>query len=302
MGKRMKKRLSTDEVIHRWAHQTQSEAYSQDVFYEERAIYSYGRHYLLGLLVDSPSGETVALINNERYSATTAKHQAWAHQAVSHMPNMRVNSFDDISGELLRYQGEVIDMLFDFFNKRRTYMDAWDNDYSYKIDVEGFNHIAKAFKRDDLLLHVSPEFITLFNDHCLALRKRREQERSPEFLERQQADALKRQAKAIANWRLGGPLPKAVRYLPNQLIRVRGDVVETSHGASVPVAHAIRLLRMVERGTAKANEPIGNYRVSAVHSDHIQIGCHKISLDEARQVLGGLAPALTLAAEQDEVG
>ena len=52
MAKRIKKVFSSsDQVIHLWANQSQTEARSRNVFFKGTSIWSYGFHYELGRLI-----------------------------------------------------------------------------------------------------------------------------------------------------------------------------------------------------------------------------------------------------------
>lgn len=74
------------------------------------------------------------------------------------------------------------------------------------------------------------------------------------------------------------------------LLRVKGNLVETSEGADVPLDHALRLLAKIEAGLAKKGERVGNFTLESISDSSkepviITIGCHKIDLNEARRVL-----------------
>lgn len=71
-------------------------------------------------------------------------------------------------------------------------------------------------------------------------------------------------------------------------LRVVGNKVETSHNAEVPLEESITLLKMILRKEARAGHKIGNYTLISVKEERkvIQIGCHKILLEEALEVLG----------------
>jgi hypothetical protein len=74
------------------------------------------------------------------------------------------------------------------------------------------------------------------------------------------------------------------------LLRVKGNLIETSEGADVPLDHALRLLSKIEAGLAKKGERVGNFTLEAVSALDkepviVTIGCHKIDLNEARSVL-----------------
>jgi hypothetical protein len=101
-----------------------------------------------------------------------------------------------------------------------------------------------------------------------------------------------RNADAINAWRDG-----AANYLPSSLpttARIVGDTVETSRGARVPLAHAVRLVRIAERVAARggntwgANDGpmVGHYRVSSIGADlSAVIGCHEFDAAESARLV-----------------
>lgn len=109
-------------------------------------------------------------------------------------------------------------------------------------------------------------------------------------------------AEKIEAWRRGErvSLPGDVPIMA----RIVGENVETSRGASVPLAHAARLVRLAERVAASGGQSwpngtgpqVGHYRVNAIGADmSAVIGCHEFSADESRR-----AVALIKAAAQVE--
>jgi hypothetical protein len=73
-------------------------------------------------------------------------------------------------------------------------------------------------------------------------------------------------------------------------IRIMGETVETSDHADVPLSHALRLLDLIEKREAKKGARVGHYILESVSNQDkepvvVTIGCHKILLSEARQVL-----------------
>lgn len=104
-----------------------------------------------------------------------------------------------------------------------------------------------------------------------------------------------RNADAISAWRNG-----AANYLPSGLptmARIVGDTVETSRGARVPLAHAVRLVRIAERvavrggNTWGANDGpmVGHYRVSSIGADlSAVIGCHEFDAEESARIIAAI--------------
>jgi hypothetical protein len=75
------------------------------------------------------------------------------------------------------------------------------------------------------------------------------------------------------------------------ILRVNGNKVETSQGADVPLDHALRLLKMILNKEARKGARVGHYTLESVSDLNkepviITIGCHKILLSEAVNVLG----------------
>lgn len=106
-----------------------------------------------------------------------------------------------------------------------------------------------------------------------------------------------RNAQAIEAWRAGSTSGRLPSEVPT-MARIRGDVVETSHGANVPIAHACRLARLarrVIRNGGQSWEPghgprVGHYEVLRIGADgSATIGCHEFSAEEGWRALHMLA-------------
>ena len=113
-----------------------------------------------------------------------------------------------------------------------------------------------------------------------------------------------RNADAVSAWRNG-----ATNYLPSGLptmARIVGDTVETSRGARVPLAHAVRLVRIAERVAARggntwgANDGpmVGHYRVSSIGADlSAVIGCHEFDAAESARLVAVIKQTAEFNAE-----
>ena len=86
----MKTVFSGDMVFHVWANQSAPHGRRSDgrVYFEGRALYSYGSHFCLGYVM--PDG--VTLLNSDSYSVSTSKHQGQtrnaARGATHRVPNL----------------------------------------------------------------------------------------------------------------------------------------------------------------------------------------------------------------------
>jgi hypothetical protein len=299
-SKRIKRVFSTaDEVCHLWAAQAQSDARCRNVFFEGTSVYSYGRHYELGRLI-SWNGQTVALINTRGYSVTTDKHIYSAKSAVRHlttidMPEGISADRKAIRAALLSRQDDLLKELFGHFNARRVWC-GYLSEYGPAGAVRKFNETVRAVGFPELALDVNQEFIDLYDEHAkyrdgindaerAAKRERQEQER------REQAE---RAQGVLAEWKRGGPREHCLNYIEPQQLRIKDDTVETTGGASVPLSHALKLLRLIDAGKAKKGQRIGHYEFDSIAKGIVRIGCHEIDLSEARSVLSAVPPKLTL--------
>jgi hypothetical protein len=312
--KRLKKVFTNkDQVLHLWANQSQSEARCSNVFFSGTSCYSYGFHYELGRLVQY-NGETVALINDEIYSNTTAKHQHAAFQAVEHLPRLRTTYFEDVRLALLENQDKLINELMKHFsaNTFRTYQleHYGNNKFGYWLtkQINEFNQTCITLKHPELMIEPDEHFEEVWLEHVHLRLKRAEELNSAkrELLnQRKEQLKLEKLQEQINTWRTdGGSLPYEVRReLRFHLLRVQDGVVKTSGGAEVPLNQALKLLALIERDQAKQGEQVGSFRLNHVRDGVVTVGCHKIQLSEAKQVLGPYkGQELRLVTENSEQG
>lgn len=87
-GARVQTVFNNDMVAHVWNSQSQTFGRSNNgnYYFEGRALYSYGSHFLVGYIM--PDG--TALLNGDSYSTSTSGHQSDARRAVSNRPTLTV--------------------------------------------------------------------------------------------------------------------------------------------------------------------------------------------------------------------
>lgn len=105
---------------------------------------------------------------------------------------------------------------------------------------------------------------------------------------------FEKQAKDRADWLSGGN--NRVHFSDENggaMLRIVGDRLETSHGAHVPLADAVKVFRMVKLVKARgqgwtrngATLPVGYFQVDAIKpSGDFIAGCHKINWPEIERV------------------
>ena len=116
--------------------------------------------------------------------------------------------------------------------------------------------------------------------------------------EQRAAIVRERNAAAIEEWRAGGRV-SVPRDCPI-MARIVGDTVQTSWGASVPLEHAARLVRIARRVAAAGGQSwpdgagpiVGHFRVQSIGPDlSAVIGCHEFTAAEANRAADAIDAA-----------
>ena len=80
----MKRVVSTSEVPHLWAHQSQDSARNGQgsLYFDGDTIYSYGSHFPVARHVTGAHGRSAVLLTSRSHSITTARHVSGVHSAI----------------------------------------------------------------------------------------------------------------------------------------------------------------------------------------------------------------------------
>jgi hypothetical protein len=310
--KRQKYVYKSDEIPHLWVHKTQDSARNAqgNFYFDGDTIYSYGSHYPLAKHV-TINGQAAILINvstrNRGGSVTTSGQRSRVRRAI---PDS-VTVFDvdslhtytiDHAQNISAYQYEAKQQLSKARNGRKYAGSALAAAFEQRtiatkyaaffgLDTPDFSFLPSGLELEALNIQITER-----RERARIADADRDRKEEARRLERQRIAALELPEK-IAAWRNGAPVDSwTLRSLP-ALLRIKGNEVETSLGARVPVEHAKRVLGIVckvkERGepfiTNGHTIPIGVYRVDRIDADGtLHAGCHHITFDEIQ----ALAPQL----------
>ena len=292
-----KYRVNNSQVPHLWAHQSQDHAEGNgSIRFSGKRLYSYSA--LIGRLIEAPDGSTVALHVARTWSVTTSSHQSAGRCAVNHLTSFTVADLGeygepDHAANLAHLVTEYFGYVASCFRKR-NYED-WDarqlgEKWQHAIDYArmfGLDRPSVDLTKDSADLdayHHSPE--------KAAIRAKR-------AAEKKIADAAALKARLalhaglIADWRsgIGHALPYGLGRDANggALLRINGDELQTSLGASVPLSHAVRVFRIVAKCRADGTSwhrngetiRVGSFQVDSIEADGSFIaGCHSFSWTE----------------------
>lgn len=291
--------LTNHMVAHVWAQQIQESGRSGNgnFSFEGNTLRSYSTP--IARIVETRDGSKAALVTTRTYSVTTSgKHMSRIWGAVSHM---RVHHVYDVlaSGErdhaanlkrlLESYQDGATSLL------RKQTLSEWQREQLQRSEVaiveyaEDFGLGSPEIDADSDWTKAQAAYQARNTPEMIAKRKKEAESRliRKEKKEAEDRERLaKEEAERLPRWRAGESVraPYGDCYL-----RVVGDELQTSLGASVPLPHAIRAFRIIktckDRGQAWETNghkiPVGHFQVDKIEpSGNIKAGCHYINWNE----------------------
>ena len=142
----MKKVISSDQVAHFWANQTQSEARNArgSMYFRGDTIYSYGSHFPIARHVQC-NGKSAVLFTTESYSNTTAGHKSAVASAINHLTSFNVPEVvgdDAVKVNLESYEERITETLLQA--KRARSKAKWHLERAEELINEG-NQFAEFF-------------------------------------------------------------------------------------------------------------------------------------------------------------
>lgn len=287
-------------VAHAWAHRTGRQTKGFNVFYEGDTIYSYGYHFAIARHYVDAHGNACVLFNRNGYSVSTAKHKRYVASACRHLPTYLVgNPLRDPSRTDWEALVKEAQDWADKAKRARKYGDAYLSYAArYLADANAFN---EAFNLG--CPAVSLETLGVVTADIEA-RLEAERLRQAQEVARREAERHAREEEQREAWLAGeaGVYWHGRSLTGGALLRITGEKIETSLGASVPLSHAIRVFRFVAECRAKGADwwpngksvHVGHFTVDRVYPNgDFKAGCHLIEWSETERLarqLGLLTP------------
>jgi hypothetical protein len=294
--------MDNDMVAHVWAAQSQDDARNpqRNFYFEGDTIYSYGRHFPIARFVD---GKRAVLFTTRTYSNTTAGHIHTVRRALHglNLPVFHIEHPGDKprSSDVKRDYEQRIDTAMEQAARARLKSVAL-MEQAQNLAREA-NEFAEFFGWEWRLPvpELSEEKIKAARKavrESNAKRRKENEERAERYRkeaeERAARDAVTREA-----WLRG----ENVRYpdhgwgnvQEDTLLRVHGDMVQTSRNAEIPVCHAKRLWPIIlkhriEGTTYQRNghsHHVGQFVVERIEANgDIKVGCHYIKFDQILKI------------------
>ena len=274
-----------DMVAHLWAHKAQDSARNGGNFYfEGDTIYSYGSHFPIARHVETRRGRAV-LFTTRDYSVTTSGHKWAVLGACKHLTVFHVQHPTDTNrkAQFAEYRERYLALA-------RKYSRARSNKPwilgSLRDLIDEANRFAQFF---GLRCRLSlPDDLSGMVAECRAIEKR-EWERKQREERKREREALER----VQKWVDGeSDFLCQQSYGPIRL-RIKGDELQTSRGASVPLAHAVKAFRVIKRLRSKGESyernghtiHLGHFALDAIDPQgNVTAGCHNVAWEEIERV------------------
>lgn len=299
----------TDEVCHYWANQTQERGQAGNVMFAGTVLFSYATP-----IARLYPEKGLVLLNSARYSSSTSKHQSSAGGASVQFRRIQVPSigiggyssrgyYDPMGREKEGKPNHKVNKDWFLAQARHKIVQA-----SKAVHREGYLKQAQRLREDmehyARVFKLNWELFEIPDESDLPEIKKKAKETAEEVARRAAVKEAKEERKklergAIPKWREGARI--IVRQYLNgfDILRVVGDEVQTSQGASIPVEHAIKvwplLCSLKASGKSfRANGhsiPLGVYRVDTFNEDAqgtLVAGCHTIKWEEISQIAAKL--------------
>jgi hypothetical protein len=278
----MIKSLSTQECFHFFANKVQPEGYSRsrNVSFHGNCLYSYSAPIGKWLPDDSLA------IATRNYSPTTLGHQNDLRRATPRTVKViSVYGIDTVDGVFSQAR-----VLAAQLNKKALTARIHGDYYRGQARdiVANANAYAEALGDPQRIVvaELTPEQERA-DKEALKAADKEEKARKAE----REAYALEVNAERLEKWLSGDTSVSSygLRELAVKL-RVRGAAVETTQGAAIPLADAIKLWPVVQRCRKgdkcfTPGQPLGYYKLTQIRSDGtLIVGCHTIPYSELQRI------------------
>lgn len=294
----MRRVVDTQEVPHLWFHKRQDSAKNKghNLYFTGDTIYSYGGHFPIARHI-APG---VVAFTRRSHSMTTAKHLSIVRRAIPR--GVEVVYVWNIAGSAISQRDSTESDIRGLLELASRARQRKDEHLAAALKLaEDFNRYAELTVTDQAFAcRIDTEAVA--GADLAALRKIVADREAALLVERrrQEAETTKRLAVGIEDWRNHGQTQSwAIRNAPAALRLTKCEMgsavgtmhmVETSHGANIPVTDAKRLWPVIRRVMAGERDyeigmDLGGYRLTKIRRDgSIVVGCHSIAFSEIERI------------------
>lgn len=290
--------MNNSQVAHKWANEAAPQATGSNFYFRGDALYSYGPHFVVGRIVRNKAKRRAYLLNAGSYSPSTGRHQSYARRAIASGSTVFHVADPSASHDTNRasYKTRMASALANVPGARsaRTLRHALGqaaemaveyNEYSTFYALRGRIKVPALNAADTARLARYDASDVARTAACAARN-------ALSRAEREAADAI-RCAEARNKFREGAP---RTSYVGGPcMLRLNGDIFQTSQGADVPRADGIAMLAHIAQTLRAAHNgdvtlPVqyfgpscpmaGGFTLRSISAGEVTIGCHHIPMAE----------------------
>lgn len=282
----MKKVVSPETVAHYWANQVQDAARNagHSFYFYGDTIYSYGSHFPIAKHVEY-NGRKAVLFTTRSYSVTTSTHINITEAACRHKNILYCHNPEgshEVNLGSFKAHAEEAGAKLQTARKPELYLNAIAEQKRQAIEYADYFQIdiAKNFPAVWSALTIADkEQYFEYASKKAALELKETKKRN--------ADLKRKHTLSLKKWRLF-ETNRLYIHSDFDFLRVNTSKsrIETSQGVEIPFHTGKSFYNWLKKAITKGgcegncNKTILHYEVKTVNKDFIQIGCHKISIQE----------------------
>ena len=275
------KAKNSRELFHHWAHQVREDGRCGNVGYVGPVLFSYAEP--IAVLLEGGR----VLLSDRKFSVTTTSHQSAAARATSHLTRCYATVVPErlCDLDLAHTSNQQI-----WLRRAEQALAELSNHPRRKVSLAGkISGICQAMNAysDFFKLGWSPATVEGLSvelaaeaEKAAAAAKEAEIARGRERERRIHEDHV-----LLLDWRAGAD---SFRRWEITALRLRGDEIQTTQGAGIPVEHAVAawplLKRIKESGKAYIRNGhtihLGYYAVDSFDGEVLKVWCHEIPWSE----------------------
>lgn len=278
---------NNEALAHAWAHQLSADGNGSSFYFRGDTIYSYGSHFPIARHVSTKRGDCI-LFTTRSYSTTTARHIGLTRSAIPYRGSVLEvsNPSEKPTNETLRAANATTLEHVKKASRARTCRD--DHLWSAARSQRNAEELKRLFGLRGKVYEVPADL----GEVAAAVKKAAKREKARKA--REAKKQRKEQADRIRAWKAG--LSDRVPNLPGEvLLRIKDDQVETTHHASAPIAHALKVWpllvkarkdgRCVDFGESGKRPSLGHFHADKIDSrGNLTAGCHFIKFEEMEAI------------------
>ena len=301
----MSKFKNYETLSHAWAHQTCEEGvtYNGNMFFDNKIIYSYGNHFPIACHY----ADDVVLLTTDSYSNTTAKHIGHVQSSIPFslytyyvprvvIPNKKRSPEDWENAHVENLSHYIQEVLTSDDKRKRARAGHVIDSYearafrakeAFPKYIAAFNlkKTAKKFKELHDIMNIPIEGTSDKLAPEMDVLVERVEKRARAAFKKANKKAILETKQELTRWISGDKNYVNAKYLDSVYLRIRGNDVETTSSASVPLKHAQIMYKRLVAGKEIVGHSIGHYKIDKANDKIITIGCHHIPMSEVIRIL-----------------